>query len=143
MSKQRIQLAKQFICKVSRHLLLRSGRCSRKLLYALVNRRVVVMGLITTIAAELAVLGVGVTRRLDMAYERSLEVSRAQLAVIEARELAQMELNTQGSAGIAASAADDSAPDADAPPPLRVRDVDTILAQEGGFDFTEPEERSI
>lgn len=140
MSKQRIQLAKQFICKVSRHLLLRSGRCSRKLLYALVNRRVVVMGLITTIAAELAVLGVGVTRRLDMAYERSLEVSRAQLAVIEARELAQMELNTQGSAGIAASAADDSAPDADAPPPLRVRDVDTILAQEGGFDFTEPEE---
>ena len=140
MSKRKTQLAKQLICKASRILLLRTRRCSRKLLHSLVNRRVVVMGLITTIAVELAVLGVGVTRRLDMAYEHSLEVSRAQLAVIEARELAQMGLNTQGSAGIAASPAENTTPDADAPPPLRVRDVDTILAQEGGFDFPEIDE---
>lgn len=140
MSKQRKPLAKQFICKARRILLLRSRRCSRKLLHALVSRRVVATGLITTIAVELAMLGVGVTRRLDMAYERSLEVSRAQLAVIEARELARMELNTQGSAGIAASTAENTAPDTDAPPPLRVRDVETILAQEGGFDFPDSAE---
>lgn len=139
MSKRITQQAKQRICLATRCLLLRTRRCSRKLLHALVSRRVVVMGLLTAIAVELAVLGVGVTRRLDLAYERSLEVSRAQLAVIEARELAQMGLNTQGAAGIAASAADTPA-DVDAPPPLRVRDVDTILAQEGGFDFPEIEE---
>ena len=111
----------------------RVRRCGIKLLRALIARKVVVILLATTVAVELAVLGVGVTRRLDMAYERSLEVSRAQLAVIEARELGQA---TQGSAAIAAPAGN-SADDADAPPPLRVRDVDTILAQEGGFDFEE------
>ena len=102
----------------------RVRRCGIKLLRALIARKVVVILLATTVAVELAVLGVGVTRRLDMAYERSLEVSRAQLAVIEARELGQA---TQGSAAIAAPAGN-SADDADAPPPLRVRDVDTILA---------------
>ena len=139
MSKRKTQQAEQSICPASRCLLLRIRRCSRKLLHVLVCRRVVVMGLIAAIAVELAVLGVGVTRRLDMAYERSLEVSRAQLAVIEARELAQMSLNTQGAAGIAASPKEVEE-ETDAPPPLRVRDVDTILAQEGGFDFPELEE---
>lgn len=119
---------------------LRARRCSRKLLHALVARRVVVILLATTVAVELAVLGVGVTRRLDLAYERSLEVSRAQLAVIEARELAQLGQRTQGSAAIAAPAAGDTEANADAPPPLRVRDVDTILAQEGGLDFWAEEE---
>ncbi len=109
----------------------------------MVSRRVVVAFLVALVALELVVLGVGVTRRLDMAYEHSLEVSRAQLAVIEARELAQMGLDNQGSAGIAApgntNARKPAADDADEPPPLRVRDVDTILAQEGGFDFLETE----
>lgn len=122
------------------YLGLRAKRCSRKLLHALVARRVVVILLATTVAVELAVLGVGVTRRLDLAYERSLEVSRAQLAVIEARELAQLGQRTQGSAAIAAPAAGDTEANADAPPPLRVRDVDTILAQEGGLDFWAEEE---
>lgn len=123
-----------------RTFLPRARRCGRKLLYALIARRVVVIALATTVAVELAVLGVGVTRRLDMAYERALEVSRAQLAVIEARDLAQLELNTQGAAGIAAPASENEAQEGeDAPPPLRVRDVDTILAQEGGFDFPEEE----
>lgn len=139
MSKKTSQTAEPAFRNPAAGFLPRARRCGRKLLHALVSRRVVVTLLVITLAAELAVLGVGVIRRLDMAYERSLEVSQAQLAVIEARELAQMEQNTRGSAGIAASD-DTPADDEDAPPPLRVRDVDTILAQEGGFDFAEAEE---
>ncbi|MBR2314794.1 MAG: hypothetical protein IKA55_08070 [Akkermansia sp.] len=117
-------------------ILPRVRRCGRKALRALISRRFVTGALTATIAGELAVLGVGVTRRLDLAYERSLEVSQAQLAVIEARELAQLGGSTQGAAGIEAKKADQQQEEgADAPPPLRVRDVDTILAQEGGFDF--------
>ena len=115
-------------------LLLRARRCSRKLLHALVSRRVVAGGLTAIIAIELAVLGVGVTRRLDMAYERSLEVSRAHLAVIEAREFERQNEQSKGSAGVTAPSTQEE-DDPDAPPPLRSRDVDTILAQEGGFDF--------
>lgn len=137
MSKIRKQLAKLQLRGMAPRVLLLTRACSRKLLHALVSRRVVVTLLIVTIAVELAVLGVGVTRRLDLAYERSLQVSQAQLAVIEARELAQVEHNTRGSAGIAANTAPED--DEDAPPPLRVRDVDTILAQEGGFDFLDEE----
>lgn len=118
--------------------LLRIRRCSRKLLHALVARRVVVTLLAIVVAVELAVLGVGVTRRLDLAYERSLEVSQAQLAVIEAKELANLEANTRGSAGIAASESEPAEPE-DAPPPLRVRDVETILAHESGFNFADAE----
>ena len=116
----------------------RARRCGRKLLRALTARRVVVTLLLLVVAAELSLLGVGVIRRLELSYEHSLEVSRAQLAVIEARELANLEPNTQGAAGIAASAADNE-DDADAPPPLRPRDVDTILAQEGILDFEDEE----
>lgn len=137
MSKIRKQLAKLRLRGAAPRILLLVRRCSRKLLHALVSRRVVVPLLVVTIAVELAVLGVGVTRRLDMAYERAMQVSEAQLAVIEARELAQMEHNTRGSAGIAANATPEE--EDDAPPPLRVRDVDTILAQEGGFDFMDAE----
>ena len=140
MSKIRKQPADLHLRRVADKVLPVARRCGRKLLHALVSRRVAVTLLLVTIAAELAVLGVGVTRRLDMTYERSLEVSQAQLAVIEARELAQLGQNTQGSAGIAAAPdAAAAADDEDAPPPLRVRDVDTILAQEGALDFTEPE----
>ncbi len=139
MSKIRKQLAELHLRRVAARFLPVVRRCSRKLLHALVSRRVAVTLLLVTIAAELAVLGVGVTRRLDMAYERSLEVSQAQLAVIEARELAQLEQNTRGSAGIAAATVASPTNDEDAPPPLRERDVDTILAQEGGLDFMEQE----
>ena len=124
--------------RLASFILLRTRRCSRKLLHALLSRRVVAGGLTAIIAIELAVLGVGVTRRLDLAYERSLEVSQAQLAVIEARELAQLQPagEAKGSAGVTAPAAQEE-DDPDAPPPLRARDVDTILAQEGGLDFME------
>ncbi|MBE6416656.1 MAG: hypothetical protein E7032_09045 [Akkermansiaceae bacterium] len=137
MSRRRIQQVKQRLRRLPSCLLPPARRCGRKLLHALLSRQVAVALLVATIAAELAVLGVGVTRRLDMAYERSLEVSQAQLAVIEARELAHLEQNTQGSAGIAAKNAE--AADEEAPPPLRVRDVATILAQEGELDFPEEE----
>lgn len=137
MSKVRIQQVKQRVHRLLFCILSPAGRCGRKLLHALVSCRVVAALFVAIIAVELAVLGVGVMRRLDMAYERSLEVSQAQLAVIEARELGHLEQNTRGAAGIAAKATVES--DEDAPPPLRVRDVDAILAQEGAFDFPEKE----
>lgn len=141
MSKTRTQPAKAVLRRLAASILPQCKCCSRKLLHALISRRTAIVLLVVTIAAELVILGVGVTRRLDLAYARSLEVSQAQLAVIEAQELAHLEQNTRGSAGIAAQAP--RTDDEDAPPPLRVRDVDTILAQEGGMDFedisTEPQ----
>lgn len=116
-------------------------KAGRRLLHAAISRRMATTALIIAISAELAVLGVGVTRRMELAYDRSLEISRAQLAVIEARELAQLGLTNQGSAGIAASP--DAAPaDEDTPPPLRERDVDTILAQEAGMLAAPQEEQA-
>lgn len=105
----------------------------RVLTSLLLGRRQVVLLLLGIIALELTVLGVGLFRRMEMAYRQSLDVSRAQLAVIEARGL-EAEQITNGSAGIAAA---DGADSPDAAPPLRPRDVDTILAQEGG-DAPEP-----
>lgn len=107
---------------------------SRRVLYALVSRRVVVNVLLATIAAELTVLGVGLSRRLEMANEESFLVSQAQLAVLEAQALSEENLS-RGSAGISAHNA--TAPDSpDAPPPLRARDVDTILMQETDMGIT-------
>lgn len=136
MSKRIPRINKQLLCSLLTSFLPASRRCSRKLLHALTARRFVVTLLIIIIAGELSILGVGVTQRLDLSYKRSLEASEALLAVIEARELAQLGQNTEGSAGISAGNAT-TEQDEDAPPPLRVRDVDTILAQEGGFDFTD------
>lgn len=140
MSKRKARTIKQLFSSLIAAFLPRARRCCRKLLHALLTRRVVVTLLLVVVVAELAMLGVGVTRRLELAYERSLEVSRAQLAVIEARELANLESNSQGAAGIAAGAPQET-PDDDTPPPLRARDVDTILAQEGMFDFEDTEPR--
>ena len=137
MSKKKHQQAEGGCRRLTARILLRARRCSRKLLHALISRRVVAGGLTAAIAVELAVLGVGVTRRLDLAYENSLKVSQAQLAVIEAQELGRLQPqeSAKGSAGVTAPATREQAPDA--PPPLRARDVDTILAQEGGLDFME------
>lgn len=99
------------------------------------SRRGVVPILLTLMVLELTVLGVGLSRRLEISYERSLEASRAMLAVIEAREMAGEHLN-DGSAGIAAAEGGEASADPDAPPPLRARDVETILAQEGGDSST-------
>lgn len=107
-----------------------------KVAVALVSRRLAVTLFMALLAVEMTVLGVGLSRRLELANKHSLEVSEAELAVIEARTLAESMQNKSGAAGIAASqAASQDAPteDApDAPPPLRPRDVETILAQEAG-----------
>ncbi len=132
MSKKTQQRHNQSKANLSSRYLPAIRKAGRRLLHAAISRRMAATALIIAISAELAVLGVGVTRRMELAYDRSLEISRAQLAVIEARELAQLGLMNQGSAGIAATT--DAAPaDEDAPPPLRERDVDTILAQEAGM----------
>ncbi|MCQ2365284.1 MAG: hypothetical protein MJ051_07015 [Akkermansia sp.] len=114
------------------------GLLVRGLSSLFLGRRHVVLLLLGVIALELTVLGVGLFRRLEMAYQQSLDVSRAQLAVIEAREL-EGEPLPHGSAGIAAT---DSETDPDAAPPLRARDVDTILAQEGGEDVVPAHEEN-
>lgn len=118
------------------------GELGRGAMALFLGRRFVVTGLFLIITAELAVLGVGLARRLEMSYDKSLEASRAMLAVIEARELGNEHLN-DGAAGIAAAdtPTDTKAEsDTDAPPPLRPRDVETILAQEGGLDLTDTAE---
>lgn len=118
------------------------GELGRGAMALFLGRRFVVTGLFLIITAELAVLGVGLARRLEMSYDKSLEASRAMLAVIEARELGNEHLN-DGAAGIAAADTPTDTKeesDPDAPPPLRPRDVETILAQEGGLDLTDTAE---
>lgn len=122
-----------------------AGEFGRGAVALLLGRRFVVTVLFLTITAELTVLGVGLSRRLEMSYEKSLEASRAMLAVIEARELGNEHLN-DGAAGIGAAdtpkdtpaeVTGESTEGDDAPPPLRARDVETILAQEGGLDLSD------
>lgn len=107
-----------------------------KVAVALVSRRLAVTVFMALLAVEMTVLGVGLSRRLELANKHSLEVSEAELAVIEARTLAESMQGKSGAAGIAASqSVSQDAPaedDPDAPPPLRPRDVETILAQEAG-----------
>ncbi len=97
------------------------------------SRRAVVSVLLAVIALELCILGVGVVRRLEESYDRAMEAARAELALLEAREFAEERPNI-GSAGIGASpsAEAESGNDPTAPPPLRPRDVATIVAQETG-----------
>lgn len=109
-------------------------RRSRRMLYALVSRRVVVNVLLAGIAAELTILGVGLSRRLEMANEEAILVSQAQLAVLEAQAFSEENLN-RGSAGISAQATP-STDEGDEAPPLRARDVDTILMQETDMGLT-------
>lgn len=109
---------------------------ARKAAVALVSRRLAITVLLAVLALEMAVLGVGLSRRIEMSNERAFEVSRAELAVIEARTMQQA---GTGSAVINAgqsSSEENETPtdDKDAAPPLRPRDIDTILAQEGAED---------
>lgn len=88
------------------------------------------------IAGELCLLGVGMTRRLEIAAREAREAARDELAAIEAQSFAGEYISRAGSAGIAASAeeempqAEEDTPDA--APPMRARDVATIVAQETG-----------
>lgn len=93
--------------------------------------------LLAAVAVELCVLGAGVIRKLENSYHLAEEAARTELALLEAQELADTMPN-KGSAGIGAaenSAAPAQAPATDstnAAPPLRPRDVATIVAQETG-----------
>ena len=100
-----------------------------------------VLILLAVVAIELCILGAGVVRRLENSYHLAMEAARTELALLEAQELAET-LPNKGSAGIGATENSQApaatglqeAPDTatDTPPPLRPRDVATIVAQETG-----------
>ncbi len=113
-------------------------RRSRRMLCALISRRVAVNVLLAGIGAELVILGVGLSRRLELANEQAMVVSQAQLAVIEARTFSEEHLNS-GSVGISAAGGQQQTSaeqSGEEPPPLRPRDVDTILMQDTDTQLT-------
>lgn len=113
-------------------------RRGRRVACALVSRRVAVNILLAGIGAELVILGVGLSRRLELANEQAMVVSQAQLAVIEARSFSEEHLNS-GAVGISAAGGQQHPTGAQSPneaPPLRPRDVDTILMQDAGAQLT-------
>lgn len=97
--------------------------------------------LLAAVAVELCILGAGVIRKLENSYHLAEQAARTELALLEARELADAAPN-KGSAGIGA-AKESTAPAADTndnaheAPPLRPRDVATIVAQETGSPLPE------
>ncbi len=102
----------------------------------LAGRRFATALLHALIAAELVVLGIGVTRKLGDAYRWETDLARTHLAVVEAQLLNKGMTDsslTEGSAGIGAAS---ETPSAEAPvasneaPPLRPRDIRTIIEQE-------------
>ncbi len=115
------------------------ARAAGCLLRACLGRRVAVNLLLALIALELVVLGIGVTRKLGDAYRWETDLARTHLAVVEAQLLSKGLSDsalTEGSAGIGAAAAD--APiemppqSSNEAPPLRPRDIQTIVEQETG-----------
>ncbi len=116
-----------------------SACAMRWLLLMSVARRPAVNLLLALIALELVVLGIGVTRKLGDAYRWETDLARTHLAVVEAQLLNKGLTDsalTEGSAGIGAAAADAPLPlpdeASDEAPPLRPRDVQTIIEQETG-----------
>ena len=104
----------------------------------LLSRRLNTTLLVAVIAVELAVLGVGVTRRLEQANAEALRVSEAQIAAIEAQELQDRERTGAGSIGTALE--DEPGPadnrvGSDSAPPLRSMNAEILLAQNGGLDL--------
>lgn len=90
------------------------------------------------IVVELVVLGVGVVRRLERSYDRAMEAARAELAVLEARELQEEAREKKaGTAGIGAtenlpSYVKDETSDTREAPEMRARDVATIISEDTG-----------
>ena len=123
-------------------MLHRLGHACRAAGGALLTRRLNTALLVAVIAVELAVMAVGVTRRLELANAEALRVSEAQIAAIEAQELQDMRNSGSGSIGIGPEGAentpppaDDNAPGSDTAPPLRPMDTNMLLAQNGGIDL--------
>ncbi len=111
------------------------GRGMRTLLCLLLRRRTAVTLLLAAIALELTVLGVGVIHKLKEAYRWETDLAQAHLAAVEAQQLheglADSSL-TEGSAGIGVTPGESPAAEgsSDEAPPLRPRDIQTILEQE-------------
>lgn len=108
------------------------GRQLARLGKALVQGGGVISLLRLVIVVELCMLGAGVVRRLEDSYDRAMEAAKMELAVLEARELAQ-ETPREGSAGISAAAWEEPGDgQGDDVPELRARDVATIISEETG-----------
>ncbi len=142
------QPVKPGISKRATLLLADATRCVFRLLWhglsALLGRRFACLMLQALIVLELAVLGMGVTRKLDDAYQLETDLARTHLAVVEAQLLAKGITDaslTEGSAGIGAAGTTPPPPpeNQDEAPPLRPRDVQTILEQEAG-DWNEADD---
>lgn len=113
-----------------------SARALRKAAGAFSSRRFVVWCLSLVIVAELSVLGIGVVRKLELAAERTEQASRVYMAAVEAQALGeQLRARDDGAADIGATAAaateQPESTAGDGAPPLRPRDVETIV-----FDAT-------
>ena len=114
------------------------NRC-RNVVVALLSRRLAVVTLLALLALEMTVLGVGLSRRIERSYERAIEMSEQQMALIEAEMLAK-EMKGRGTVNIFATPEGEenaqqqqnNGEDGDTPPPLRPRPLDAILAQDGG-----------
>ncbi len=122
----------RLLCRVACTL----GRGLRYLLCSLLRRRVVVTLLMAAIALELTMLGIGVIHKLREAYRWETELAQAHLAAVEAEQLSKGMADsslTEGSAGIGADPAAKQAISAgNEAPPLRPRDIETIIEQETG-----------
>ncbi len=109
-----------------------------RLVMGMTQTGVVTVVLRAVIAVELVLLGVGVVRRLEDSYDRSMEAARMELAVLEAQELQQeVREHTVGSAGIGATASrptqESHVPAGeDEAPEIRPRSVATIISEDTG-----------
>lgn len=114
-------------------------RCIVSMLRTATSYKACILSLLAIVAIELCILGVGVVRKLENSYHLAMEAARTELALLEAQELAEA-LPNKGSAGIGAaknSPVPETTTAQDAPPPLRPRDVATIVAQETGSPLAE------
>ncbi len=113
----------------------RMWRVCRRMSAGMLTRSFVLTLLGAVIAGELCLLGIGVVRHLEIAAREAREAARDELAAIEAQAFAGEYMSRAGSAGIGAAAEGETQPEeesaADAPP-MRARDVATIVAQETG-----------
>lgn len=122
-----------------RVLMSRAAQIALQSARGLTSYKSCVLLLLALVTTEMCMLGIGVVRKLENSYHLAMEAARMELALLEAQELADTQLN-EGSAGIAADESAGTAPNAEqpssaapnTPPPLRPRDVATIVAQETG-----------
>lgn len=108
----------------------------RRMLAGMLTRSFALTLLGVIIAGELCLLGIGVVRRLEIAAAEAREAAREELAAIETQAFAGEYMSRAGSVGIGAAAEGGVPPeeeaDTAAAPPMRARDVATIVAQETG-----------